>query len=76
LWRGTIARYTFRIEATRMPFVRVSPIVCSAVTALLALTFALPGVAATDALHQVDPMIGTGGNGHTFPGATVPFGMI
>ena len=24
----------------------------------------------------VDPMIGTGGDGHTFPGATVPFGMI
>ena len=24
----------------------------------------------------VDPRIGTGGNGHTFPGATVPFGMI
>lgn len=24
----------------------------------------------------VDPMIGTGGHGHTFPGATTPFGMI
>ena len=24
----------------------------------------------------VDPMIGTGGHGHTFPGATLPFGMI
>jgi predicted alpha-1,2-mannosidase len=24
----------------------------------------------------VDPFIGTGGHGHTFPGATVPFGMI
>ncbi|HET6588175.1 MAG TPA: GH92 family glycosyl hydrolase [Oleiagrimonas sp.] len=24
----------------------------------------------------VNPMIGTGGDGHTFPGATVPFGMI
>jgi predicted alpha-1,2-mannosidase len=24
----------------------------------------------------VDPFIGTGGDGHTFPGATVPFGMI
>jgi predicted alpha-1,2-mannosidase len=28
------------------------------------------------AWQQVDPMIGTGGGGHTFPGATVPFGMI
>ncbi len=27
--------------------------------------------------HQyVNPMIGTGGHGHTFPGATVPFGMV
>ncbi|MBO6026003.1 MAG: GH92 family glycosyl hydrolase, partial [Bacteroidales bacterium] len=24
----------------------------------------------------VDPFIGTGGHGHTFPGATVPFGMM
>ena len=26
--------------------------------------------------QYVNPMIGTGGHGHTFPGATVPFGMI
>lgn len=26
--------------------------------------------------QHVDPMIGTGGHGHTFPGATVPFGMV
>jgi predicted alpha-1,2-mannosidase len=25
---------------------------------------------------RVDPFIGTGGDGHTFPGATAPFGMI
>ncbi|HEY8681528.1 MAG TPA: GH92 family glycosyl hydrolase, partial [Rhodanobacter sp.] len=25
---------------------------------------------------SVDPRIGTGGDGHTFPGATLPFGMI
>lgn len=24
----------------------------------------------------VDPLIGTGGHGHTYPGATVPFGMV
>jgi predicted alpha-1,2-mannosidase len=24
----------------------------------------------------IDPMIGTGGHGHTYPGATVPFGMV
>ena len=28
-------------------------------------------------LHQrVDPFIGTGGHGHTYPGATAPFGMV
>lgn len=30
----------------------------------------------TDPLNWVDPMIGTDGTGHTFPGATVPFGMV
>lgn len=28
------------------------------------------------ATASVDPFIGTGGEGHTFPGATVPFGMV
>jgi putative alpha-1,2-mannosidase len=31
---------------------------------------------APDALKLVDPMIGTGPEGHTFPGATAPFGMV
>ncbi|KAI8108543.1 hypothetical protein M9434_006568 [Picochlorum sp. BPE23] len=29
-----------------------------------------------DILSFVDPFIGTGGHGHTFPGAAVPFGMV
>lgn len=29
-----------------------------------------------DFAKYVNPMIGTGGHGHTFPGATVPFGMV
>lgn len=29
-----------------------------------------------DYTAYVDPMIGTGGHGHTYPGATVPFGMV
>src|SRR5438128_5365138 len=34
-------------------------------------------VSAQRALTQyVDPFIGTGGHGHTFPGATLPFGMV
>ncbi len=34
--------------------------------------FALP----PDPIAHVDPFIGTAGHGHTFPGATVPFGMV
>jgi len=29
-----------------------------------------------DVLHHVNPFIGTDGHGHTFPGATLPFGMV
>ena len=29
-----------------------------------------------DFTQFVNPMIGTGGHGHTFPGATTPFGMV
>ena len=29
-----------------------------------------------DYTQYVDPFIGTGGNGHTFPGACAPFGMV
>ncbi|MBK8556372.1 MAG: GH92 family glycosyl hydrolase [Lewinellaceae bacterium] len=35
-----------------------------------------PTIAATNPLAFVDPFIGTGGHGHTFPGATAPFGMV
>lgn len=31
---------------------------------------------ATDYTRWVNPFIGTGGHGHTFPGATMPFGMV
>jgi predicted alpha-1,2-mannosidase len=29
-----------------------------------------------NAVQYVDPFVGTGGHGHTFPGATLPFGMV
>lgn len=29
-----------------------------------------------ESIDYVDPFIGTGGHGHTFPGASVPFGMV
>jgi predicted alpha-1,2-mannosidase len=31
---------------------------------------------AQDVTQYVDPFIGTGGHGHTYPGATLPFGMV
>jgi predicted alpha-1,2-mannosidase len=40
--------------------------------ALLTLAAPLPASTYTDA----DPFIGTGGEGHTFPGAVAPFGMV
>jgi predicted alpha-1,2-mannosidase len=30
----------------------------------------------SDTLGYVDPLIGTDGHGHTYPGATMPFGMV
>ncbi|MEO9078157.1 MAG: GH92 family glycosyl hydrolase [Rhodanobacter sp.] len=44
--------------------------------AVLALSAATPTFALAGHAAEVDPRIGTGGDGHTFPGATVPFGMI
>jgi predicted alpha-1,2-mannosidase len=35
-----------------------------------------PVSAPADLVDRVDPFIGTGGHGHTFPGPTLPFGMI
>lgn len=47
----------------------------------LALVFlcALPALTRADSVglvDHVDPFIGTGGHGHTFPGPTLPFGMV
>ena len=43
----------------------------------LILLFTIAAVAQTvDYTKWVNPFIGTGGHGHTFPGATMPFGMV
>ncbi len=42
---------------------------------LLLVRIAVAQPAATP-YESVDPFIGTGGEGHTYPGATVPFGMV
>ncbi|MBX3298750.1 MAG: GH92 family glycosyl hydrolase [Acidobacteria bacterium] len=47
---------------------------CGAILLLTATLF--PQRTATNYTRWVDPFIGTGGHGHTFPGATVPFGMV
>ena len=43
---------------------------------LAALLAAMPALAAESGYNDVDVFIGTGPDGHTFPGATVPFGMV
>src|SRR5215475_6475249 len=43
--------------------------------ALLLLTFAT-ATFAQSAYDAVDPIIGTSGDGNTFPGASLPFGMV
>ena len=35
-----------------------------------------PPAAPQNLTRHVDPFVGTGGHGHTFPGATLPFGMV
>lgn len=41
------------------------------------MTFMLSSAAyASDYTHYVNPFVGTGGHGHTFPAATAPFGMV
>jgi predicted alpha-1,2-mannosidase len=48
------------------------PIRCLTLVLFLAVTAS----AQRSAIDYVDPFIGTGGHGHTFPGATMPFGMV
>ena len=42
----------------------------------LIVSLAATPLSAQSTFDQVDPMIGTGGDGHTFPGAVAPFGMV
>jgi predicted alpha-1,2-mannosidase len=70
----SLARSEDTVEMTRRGFI-------AAVTAsYIAQTRAFPQPhgedGSGDILQFVDPMIGTGGYGHCFPGATVPFGAV
>lgn len=62
-----------------MPALDRRLLIAVAATAMFAsgLAAAAPAKTAPDnAYAAVDPFIGTGGEGHTYPGATVPFGMV
>ncbi|MBE2290869.1 MAG: glycoside hydrolase family 92 protein [Chitinophagaceae bacterium] len=43
---------------------------------LIATVFSVATSFGQNLVKYVDPFIGTGGHGHTFPGACVPFGMV
>ena len=43
---------------------------------LLLIAIATGANAQKDYTQYVDPFVGTGGHGHTFPGPTLPFGMV
>lgn len=45
-------------------------------SALLTLSFSTVNGQASKITKFVNPFIGTGGHGHTYPGATAPFGMV
>lgn len=49
---------------------------CLSLFAVAALGAASAASAGEPHAPEVDPRIGTGGDGHVFPGATIPFGMI
>lgn len=59
----------------RTMWTRAAGAICLGLMALPALA-ATPAEVGERAFADVDPFIGTGGEGHTFPGATVPFGMV
>jgi len=54
----------------------VSIALCALLFCFQNMTFAQESTSAEARLALVDPFVGTGPDGHTFPGATVPFGMV
>ena len=48
----------------------------TAIVAAMCLPFSGAAVASAGPAAEALPMVGTGGHGHTYPGATVPFGMV
>lgn len=46
------------------------------IAALSGVSVTMAQTPSTDLTRYIDPFLGTGGHGHTYPGATVPFGMV
>ena len=67
-----------RLALTAMKAIRhgahAFPRILAAAAAVALLAVAAP--AAERLTSKVNPFVGTGGHGHTFPGATMPFGMV
>ena len=61
-----------RARGARIWPVLLGLVVCALVGSQTATT----SLSSPDPVSLVDPFIGTEGNGHTFPGADVPFGMV
>ncbi|MBX7061810.1 MAG: GH92 family glycosyl hydrolase [Pyrinomonadaceae bacterium] len=58
------------------PLVSVHLRLCGLILAAALCSFVAVNAQTRDLTQFVNPFIGTGGHGHTFPGATVPFGMV
>ena len=48
----------------------------AAAVVMMAFALAAPAAAQPTLTDHVNPFIGTGGHGHTYPGPSLPFGMI
>ena len=69
-----ITRRSFVGVLSAVPFAKLFGL--STKSAGRASSSASPGVRSEDFTKYVKISIGTGGHGHTYPGATVPFGMV
>lgn len=64
--------FLFRSRCSSFKLISASLRLCAAISLFAVCLFAQT----KDFTKYVNPFIGTGGHGHTFPGATVPFGMV
>ncbi len=55
---------------------KITFLLCAVAAIALSISCSNPRQSVEDYTRFVDPFIGTGGNGHTFPGACCPFGMV